>query len=240
VTHRQDTTCAAFVPGFMQHGETWAPVLARVVGHYATTTVEFETPTLAASLEAIRAAGAGGVLVGYSMGGRLALRAALADSGAYRALVLVGATPGIEDEGLRRSRRAADDDLAAWMETARIDAVVDHWQAQPVFATQSPELVAQQRRGRVAHDPRQLAAMLRATGQGALDPVWDDLPRLTMPVLAVAGEFDSKYADIALRMADALPHGRAALIPGAGHAAHMEQPDAFADLLLDFLDEHLG
>jgi 2-succinyl-6-hydroxy-2,4-cyclohexadiene-1-carboxylate synthase len=202
--------------------------------------VDFATPTLDASLAAIRDAGRGGVVVGYSMGGRLALRAVLREPRAYRALVLVGATPGIEDDALRRSRRAADDDLAAWMADSRIDAVVDHWETQAVFATQDHDLVAHQRAARLSHDPVQLARMLRATGQGALEPVWDQLPRLTLPVLAVAGELDDKYAGVAERMADAMPLGRAVLVPGAGHAAHLEQPEVFSDLLLDFLDEHLG
>jgi pimeloyl-ACP methyl ester carboxylesterase len=63
---------------------------------------------------------------------------------------------------------------------------------------------------------------------------------LTLPVLAVAGALDDKYAAIAERMAERLPLGRAAFIPDAGHAAHLERPDEFSDLLLDFLDEHLG
>jgi 2-succinyl-6-hydroxy-2,4-cyclohexadiene-1-carboxylate synthase len=174
------------------------------------------------------------------MGGRLALRAALREPDAYRALVLVGATPGIEDDARRASREAADADLADWMETAKIDAVVNRWENQPIFVTQTRDLVDRQRPGRRSHDPRKLAAMLRATGQGVLPPVWDDLAALRMPVLAVAGESDDKYAQIAQRMAGALPDGRSALIRQAGHAAHMERPEEFAALLLDFLDEHLG
>ena len=202
--------------------------------------MEFDTPTLEAGLDAIAGAGRGGVVVGYSMGGRLALRAVLREPRVYRALVLVGATPGIEDEQRRRSRRAADDELADWMECASIHAIVDHWENQPVFATQSLDVVERQRRGRLSHQPARLAAMLRATGQGALPPVWNQLGRLVLPLLAVAGERDDRYAQIAQRMAREVPIGQAALVPGAGHAAHLEQPDEFSDLLLDFLDEHFG
>jgi 2-succinyl-6-hydroxy-2,4-cyclohexadiene-1-carboxylate synthase len=240
VAHGRDTTCVAFVPGFMQHGDTWAPVMSRVRRRWPTTTVEFETPSLEASLDAIARAARGGVVVGYSMGGRLALRAVLREPWSYRALVLLGATPGIEEEGQRRSRKAADDELASWMETAGIQAIVDHWERQPVFATQAPDLVERQRRGRMSHEPARLAAMLRATGQGVLPPVWHELHRLTMPVLAVAGERDDRYAQIAERMAREVPRGQAALVSDAGHAAHLEQPDEFSDLLLDFLDQHLG
>jgi 2-succinyl-6-hydroxy-2,4-cyclohexadiene-1-carboxylate synthase len=224
----------------MQRAEAWAPVAGRVAVRHATVLVDFGEPTLEAAIESIAGAGRGGAVVAYSMGGRIALHAALAHRTAFRALVLVGATPGIEDDALRRSRRAADDDLADWMAGERIDRVVDHWESQPVFATQDAALVAAQRAGRLAHDPRVLAQMLRETGQGALTPLWHRLPDIAAPVLAVAGEYDQRYADVAERMAARLPRGRAAIVPGAGHAAHLEQPEAFAELLLPFLDEHLG
>lgn len=230
----------AFAPGFMQRGDAWAPVAARVAPRYRPALVEFAEPTLEGAISAVEAAGRGGAVVGYSMGGRIALHAALAHRAAFRALVLVGATPGIDDDALRRSRRAADQDLAAWMEGETIGAIVDFWEAQPIFATQDAELVRAQRPGRLQHDPRRLAAMLRSTGQGTLDSLWPRLRDVAVPVLAVAGEHDSKYAEVAEEMAAALPRGRAALVPGAGHAAHLEQPDAFAELLLAFLDEHLG
>jgi 2-succinyl-6-hydroxy-2,4-cyclohexadiene-1-carboxylate synthase len=224
----------------MQRAEAWRPVAGRVALRYRTALVDFGVPTLDASVAAIAAAGRGGAVVAYSMGGRIALHAALQHRAAFRAIVLVGATPGIEDDALRRSRRAADDDLAAWMEGERIDRVVDHWESQPVFASQDPQLVAEQRAGRLSHDPRQLAAMLRATGQGTLEPVWHRLHQIPAPVLALAGEHDPRYAAIAERMAAELPLGRAAVVPDAGHAAHLEQPEAVAELVLEFLDEHLG
>jgi 2-succinyl-6-hydroxy-2,4-cyclohexadiene-1-carboxylate synthase len=223
----------------MQRGDSWGPVLPHVRRRYRTATIDFDTPTLEGCLAAIRAARAD-VLAGYSMGGRLALRAALAEPSAYRALVLVGATPGIENERRREERRAADDELADWMETAPIAHVVNHWENQRVFVTQSWDLVERQRRGRLSFQPRYLARMLRATGQGVLPPVWDELSKLRMPVLAIAGESDDKYAQIAERMAAALPDGHAAIVPRAGHAAHLEQPEAVAELVLAFLDEHLG
>jgi 2-succinyl-6-hydroxy-2,4-cyclohexadiene-1-carboxylate synthase len=224
----------------MQRGDAWAPVAARIARRWRTALVDFGEPTLDACVSTVGSAAAGGAVVAYSMGGRIALHAALRDPVSFRALVLVGATAGIEDDAARRSRRAADRSLAEWMEGAAIEAVVDHWESQAVFDTQSDALVAAQRPGRLSHEPLELAAMLRATGQGTLEPLWDRLGDLTIPVLAVAGEDDDKYAAVAARMADALPNGRAALIPGAGHAAHMEQPEAFSELLADFLDEHLG
>jgi 2-succinyl-6-hydroxy-2,4-cyclohexadiene-1-carboxylate synthase len=224
----------------MQRGDAWAPVASRIARRWRTALVDFDAPSLDACVDAVRRAAAGGAVVGYSMGGRIALHAAVRDPTAFRALVLVGATPGIDDELDRHSRRAADATLADWIETQPIESVVEHWQSQAIFSTQSPELVAAQRRGRLSHRPHELAAMLRATGQGALEPLWDELPRLRLPVLAVTGERDAKYAALADRIAAAMPNARTAMIPGAGHAAHLEEPDAFSALLADFLDEHLG
>ena len=224
----------------MQRADAWTPVAARVARSYPTVLVDFDTPTLDACMDAVAEAVRDGAVVGYSMGGRIALHAALRPGAGFRALVLVGATAGIEDDAVRRSRRAADAELADWMAGTRIDGVVDYWESQPVFGSQDPDLVTAQRAGRLSFDPAFLGDLLRATGQGAVESLWPRLPELTMPVLAIAGEDDDKYADIAKRMAAAIPLGRAAIVPGAGHAPQLEQPDAVADLLLTFLDQHLG
>jgi 2-succinyl-6-hydroxy-2,4-cyclohexadiene-1-carboxylate synthase len=180
------------------------------------------------------------VLVGYSMGGRLALKAALRRPGKFGALVLVGTSAGIEDAGARAQRRIADEELAGWIERHTIEQFAERWEAQPVFASQSPELVNAQRPGRLAHEPARLARLLRSAGQGMFEPVWHDLERIDCPVLAVAGELDTTYADASFRIAERVKHGRARLIAGAGHAPQLERPDEFAGVLLDFLDEHFA
>jgi pimeloyl-ACP methyl ester carboxylesterase len=155
-------------------------------------------------------------------------------------LVLVGTSAGIEDQGDRAERREADEQLADWIERHTIEEFAERWEAQPVFASQPPELVAAQRPGRLSHDPRKLAQLLRSAGQGIFDPVWDELEGIDCPVLALAGELDTKYADAAYRIAERVKHGQARLVAGAGHAPQLERPAEFAELLLDFLDEHLG
>ena len=221
-----------FVPGFMQRGEAWAPVADRVRERYPTLCVDFATHTLEGRLEELRfAAPPRAVLVGYSMGGRLALRFALDEPGRLAALVTVGAGAGIEDPVERESRRAADAELAGWIERQPIEAVVERWEHQPVFAGQPPELVAAQRRGRLAHRPADLASLLRSAGQGAFEPFWDRLGTLTAPLLAVAGERDAPYAAAARRLAQLAPRARFELVPGAGHAAHLERPEAVAELV---------
>jgi 2-succinyl-6-hydroxy-2,4-cyclohexadiene-1-carboxylate synthase len=219
-----------FVPGFMQRGEAWSPVAEIVGERYPSACLDFAAQTPVA----------GCVPVGYSMGGRLVLHAAVREPGRFAALVLVGASAGIEDEPERCARRERDEDLADWMAERPIEEVVDRWERTPALAGQAPELVAAQRRGRLAHDPAKLAALLRTAGQGALPPVWDRLAALELPVLAVAGERDEPYVRAAQRMAALLPRGEARLVESAGHAPQLERPDAFAALVLDFLDEHLG
>ena len=126
-------------------------------------------------LAEIAARGRGAVLCGYSLGGRLALRAALRDPSRYRGVVTIGASAGIEEPVARRARAEADARLAAWMETMPIAEIVAVWERQPLFADQSDALVEAQRPGRLSHDPRSLALLLRTAGQGALEPVWHEL-----------------------------------------------------------------
>ncbi len=113
---------------------------------------------------------------------------------------------------------------------------MERWERQPVFSTQSSELRAQQRAGRLTHDPHKLAQLLRSAGQGALEPVWDRLPELRCPVLLMAGELDRTYVEAAERMAERIPDARVHIVPGAGHAPQLEQPRLVAELL----DEYLG
>jgi 2-succinyl-6-hydroxy-2,4-cyclohexadiene-1-carboxylate synthase len=231
-----------FVPGFMQRGEAWQPVAARLAGSsYTTVCRDFETWTLDERVnELLAATPAGAAVVGYSMGGRLALHAALREPDRFGALVLVGVTAGIEDPAEREDRRRSDESLAEWMERRSIEEIVQRWEASPVFATQSAALRERQRPGRLSHDPERLARLLRSAGQGASPPVWSRLGDLRCPVLLTAGDHDRRYATAARRMAERIPHARVRLVPDAGHAPQLEAPDTFTTLLREFLDEHLG
>ena len=236
-----DRPRVVFVPGFMQQGEAWAGIAERVGQRYPSDCLDFAAWTFEGRLDEIAAAcPPGSVPVAYSMGGRLALHAAVRDPDRFGAIALVGATPGIQGESERRSRRALDESLADWMEGRTISEVVTRWESMPVFASQSPGLVSAQRPGRLTHDPALLASLIRSAGQGALPPLWERLDTIRCPVLAMAGEDDETYAAAARRMAELLPRGEARLVPGAGHAPQLERPDEFAAVLPEFLDDHLG
>jgi 2-succinyl-6-hydroxy-2,4-cyclohexadiene-1-carboxylate synthase len=222
-----------FVPGFMQRGAAWERVAREVGERYPVRCLDFSTWTFEERVaELLEAAPPGSAVAGYSLGGRIALHAAVREPARFAALALVGATPGLEDPGERERRVAADDELAAWMAQATIEQVVERWEGLPVFTGQPEELVAAQRPGRLSHDPKRLAALLRSASPGRLPHLWGRLPEV--PLLAIGGERDERYTAIARRM------GPARVVPRAGHAAQLEQPAAVAALLLDFLDEHLG
>jgi len=224
-----------FIPGFMQPGDAWRPVADRLGQRYSSVLLDHREHTYEGRLDEIAEAGEGAALVGYSLGGRLALHAALREPDRYRALVTVGASAGIEDVAERTARLQADEKLAAWMEIASIADIVTIWERQPLFADQSDALIAEQRPGRLAQDPAALASVLRTAGQGTLEPVWRELHRLELPVLALAGARDERYSAAAQRLAEAVPDGRAAIVPDAGHAPQLQQPEAVASSLAAFL-----
>jgi 2-succinyl-6-hydroxy-2,4-cyclohexadiene-1-carboxylate synthase len=225
-----------FIPGFMQRGDAWRPVAELLPERYPSTLLDHAEHSFEGRMREIAESGAD-VLVGYSLGGRLALRAAMRSPESVNALVLVGATAGIEEGPLRVQRAEADEKLASWMEAMPIEDIVSLWERQPLFADQSDVLVDEQRPGRLSHDPRSLALLLRTAGQGILEPVWHDLRALEVPLLAVAGARDEGYTAAAKRIARVAPNARAAIVEEAGHAAHLQQPAAVAALITGFLDE---
>jgi 2-succinyl-6-hydroxy-2,4-cyclohexadiene-1-carboxylate synthase len=220
------------IPGFMQPASAWEPVAGRL--DEPTALLDHREHSFEGRLAEIAAAGEGALLAGYSLGGRLALRAALRDPDRYAGVVTVGATAGIEDPAARVARAEADDRLASWMEAAPIEDIVAIWERQPLFADQAETLIDAQRAGRLAQDPGELAQLLRTAGQGVLEPVWHELLTLRLPLLAIAGARDEGYTSAAQKIAATAPNGRAAVVAHAGHAAHLQQPEEVAALIAAF------
>ena len=218
-----------FIPGFMQPAGAWAPVAEQL--DPPTTLLDHREHSFEGRLEEIAAAGADALLVGYSLGGRLALRAALRDPGRYAGLVTVGVTAGIEEAAERAARAEADERLASWIEAAPIEDIVAVWERQPLFADQSDALVEGQRPGRLAQDPAALARLLRTAGQGVLEPVWSDLLTFELPVLAIAGGRDEGYVSAAKKIADTAPNAKVRIVENAGHAPQLQQPEEVASLI---------
>lgn len=179
-------------------------------------------------------------LLGYSMGGRLALFLALRYRARLRSLILESASPGLADAAERRARRRRDRALADSIETKGIPAFVDYWQRLPLWASQSklpPDLLAAQRRQRLRNNPLGLANSLRGLGTGAQPNLWPQLPTLQLPILLLAGAEDDKFRRINQAMAARLPNARLRLIPAAGHNTHLENAPAFCRETTSFLAE---
>jgi 2-succinyl-6-hydroxy-2,4-cyclohexadiene-1-carboxylate synthase len=230
--------------GFGQTGRCWGPLagaLARdhevvrldAPGHAGSGDVAADLPTTG---RLAAATGGRAVYVGYSMGARMALHVATEAPEAVRALVLVGGTPGIADDDERAARHAADRALARRIRSDGVPAFVDHWLGLPMFAGLPPEArFVEERRRNTAQG---LATSLELAGTGAQAPLWSALPAVDVPVLVIAGADDHRYADIAERTAQAIgANATWAVVPEAGHSAHLEQPDRFVDLVRPWLRE---
>lgn len=169
------------------------------------------------------------VLLGYSMGGRLALSLALQRPERWQALVLVGASPGLEDPDARAARALRDEQLARRIEQIGVARFAQEWARQPLIATQSrilPHLHRGMQARRAANRAGGLAASLRGLGTGVMPSLWGRLGELDLPVLLLSGADDPKFGAIARRMRGLLPDATAEVVPGAGHCAHLEAPGA--------------
>lgn len=228
--------------GFTQTGRSFDPLLPELSRHFDVVAPDLpghgtRSPAPAPVEETVRLLaedGGRGCWLGYSMGARLALRLALDHPELVDRLVLVSGTAGIEDDAERAARRQADETLATSIEAEDVGAFLERWVAQPMFAGLPSEAAGlEARRQNTAGG---LAGALRLLGQGSFEPVWDRLLDLPMPVLLMAGEHDEAYCEQALRLGAWLgENATLAMVPGAGHACHLEAPDAFLDLAVRFL-----
>ena len=231
------------VHGFTQTARSWGRFgeligagreLVRVdlPGHGGSAEVRADLAESAALLvEVASADGAPFDLLGYSLGGRVALHAALAAPSGLRRLVLIGATGGIEDPAAREERRRRDEALAAQAE-ADLEEFLVRWVASPMFAGLADPGLGERRR----NSPAGLASSLRLAGTGTQESLWDRLGEVRVPLLALAGAGDVRFALAAARLAHGVPAGVFSLVPGAGHAAHLAQPACCAAIVRRFLD----
>jgi 2-succinyl-6-hydroxy-2,4-cyclohexadiene-1-carboxylate synthase len=219
----------ALVHGFTQSERSWGSIhLDDVDALRVPDDLDFVS-----TATALGDAAGSATYVGYSMGGRLCLQLALDRPEHVERLVLISASPGIADDVERAARRESDEALAREIERDGVDAFLERWLAQPLFATLPRELAGIDDR-RAANTVERLTHQLRALGQGTQPNNWPRLGELRMPVLLIAGGLDTNYVDIAYRVREAIPNARVEIVDGAGHACHLEQPDVIGQLLVSW------
>ena len=242
-----------FLHGFMGRAGDWRGIstglnerLFRVAvdlpGHGASLGMPPDRYTMGGAarsvLEVLDGAGVEqSTVVGYSMGGRLALYLALRHPDRCAGLFLESASPGLKDTGERAARRRADEEKAARLEAGDLRGFLQAWYGQPLFASlaRDEDLLRRTIEDKTRNDPAELAKSLRGMGTGSQPPLWEELPGLRVPALAVAGGLDEKFVGISRRMASLDASMRAAVVPGAGHNVHTEAPGAYLSLLESFL-----
>ena len=220
---------AVDLPG---HGMSTSPLRA---GRYDLDRLSDDLERVMDSIQIDRAG-----ILGYSMGGRAALRMALNKPERVAGLILESASPGIESDAEREARRRSDNELAEFIEREGMEAFVSRWETLSLWETQQSlrvEVREALRRQRLAGSPAGFAGSLRGAGQGAGESVAPRLKDIEAPSLLIAGELDRKYTQIMRAMHAAMSDSRMVIVKGAGHAVHLERPEEFAAAVRDFVDE---
>lgn len=236
-----------FVHGFTQTSTAWRPiaehfvrqgyhaVLVDLPGHGRSSGVRADLTTTAALLgDSVGMVADRATFVGYSLGGRVCLHLVVDRPAVVERLVTIGAHGGIDDEAERTARREADERLAQRLSEVGVEAFLHEWVALPLFGSLRPTTTDLADRAR--NTAEGLASSLRLVGTGTQVPLWDRLGDVEVPVLAMAGGDDTKFAALAQRLASTVRRGQWQLVDGAAHAAHLEQPALVSTAIADFIN----
>lgn len=240
-THvRGSGTAFSFLHGFTQTKESWLPVVESLEIPLQATLLDCpghgESPThgrtLPQTASDVAESMQSGILVGYSMGARIALHTALQFPDIVQGLVLISGTPGLRTESERNDRRSSDEALASHIENIGVEKFISEWLSNPMFRGLPIELADIPRR--CSNTERGLADSLRFAGTGTQESLWDKLPSLAMPVLVVTGDTDEKFTEIARQMTPLISHAEHHVMNNVGHTCHLEDVRQFCDVLEDW------
>ncbi|WP_435989523.1 2-succinyl-6-hydroxy-2,4-cyclohexadiene-1-carboxylate synthase [Rossellomorea sp. LjRoot5] len=230
VTDQLSATYRCVSIDLIGHGRTESP---KDVTRYTMERVAEDICSLLDELEIDNA-----VLVGYSMGGRIALHFSLAYPEKVKALILESASPGLRTSEEREERRKKDHALADRIESEGIKDFVDFWQEIPLFASQkrlSDRERSDIRQQRLRQSVTGLSNSLKGMGTGAQDSLWDRLGELTFPVRLLVGELDHKFVHIAEEMKKLNPDFQILTFSNTGHAIHVEESRKFGTIIEELL-----
>lgn len=228
--------------------EGFLPIAVDLIGHgmssapektelYSTDQIVYQLDELIKSLQLHNI-----ILGGYSMGGRAALSYAIKYPHKLKALILESTTPGIITEHERRIRIESDNKLADLIENNPIESFVDYWMNLPIFASQEVlplEIRQKIRDSKLKNSQKGLANSLRGFSTGQMPQLWDKLHDLNLKTLLITGSLDIKFTSINAQISEKLKASRHYIIEGAGHNTHLERPEVFLNLLIEFLDKFL-
>lgn len=213
-----------FLHGFLGSPEDWSPVTQYIhtpfkalnlPGHSGTpldpSLLEKEIPKKV-------------TLVGYSLGGRLAMDFARRFPERIHSLIILSANPGIESG--REERLAQDEKWISILENEGMDRFLEKWYAQDLFSSFS--MTEEIKKRRKKHDPKSLIEVLRTLSPGKLPSLWPHLKNFSFPLLFLFGENDIKYRKIGKRLRE---NHEVMWIPHASHPIHLEAPQAIAEII---------
>ncbi len=181
-------------------------------------------------------------LVGYSLGGRMALYTASTYPERFGCVVLESASPGLRTDVEREERRRQDELRAQELEQGDFDTFLQRWYSQPLFrslASDQPRLRRMIERRR-HNDPHELAKSLRGMGTGVQPSLWERLPHLPCSLLLIVGEQDEKFSQIGRQMAGLHPAAQLVSVPHAGHNVHVENLDEYVRIVRTFFRHQAG
>jgi len=170
-----------------------------------------------------------GILIGYSMGARMALHVALQHPEMVSQLVLISGTPGLKTPPEREARRNSDNELADRIEKIGTPAFIDEWLALQIFSGLTDD--TNQRSDRLQNSPKGLADSLRHAGTGTQESQWENMHRLSMPVHLIVGEHDPKFAAIAKEMKPLIQTCEVTVVRTVGHTVHLEDSTSTSQIL---------
>jgi 2-succinyl-6-hydroxy-2,4-cyclohexadiene-1-carboxylate synthase len=243
-----------FLHGFMGNGKIWLPIMQNLTENFYSIAVdlpghgqteadisEIDFDILSEKLiglideqELDRP-----VIIGYSMGGRIALYTALGFPDKFRGMIIESASPGIENEDERYQRLINDRKIAEKLRISDMRTFLSVWYRQPVFEYLAENIKNKIIEKKVTGNPRELADAFERFSQGIQPSLWNDMHHWHRPTLLLAGENDQKYVEILRRMALEMPSAQVKIIKNAGHIIHLENRADFLSALKSFLGSYI-
>ena len=232
----------AFAHGFTQTKNSWNQIIDLLGPEFHS--LSFDAPghgdaamlpfNCSEAAEAINNVAGDATYIGYSMGARIMLHAAVQFPEEVTSLVMVSGSPGLRSETERGARVESDAKLADQIKELGVAKFVDAWLDGPLFAGLNDS--NDQKEDRLGNTADGLIRSLKLCGTGAQESLWPALSSLNMPILLIVGELDSKFCDIGEQMKSMIgSNAQLEVVPGVGHSVHMEAPEIVSELLRNFL-----